>query len=98
MCAFAFGARTGVRITLIPSPLKIASKARLNFGGPLEEGGCRGQATARLSAAGRPLELRGDSLVQPGRRLGAMPGAAIRIDLWVGRLRQRAVDSSPLAG
>ena len=50
------------------------------------------------SAAGRPLELRGDRLVQPGRRLGAMPGAAIRIDLWVGRLRQRAVDSSPLAG
>src|SRR6266567_5318648 len=31
MCAFAFGAWTGVRITLILSPWKTASKARLNF-------------------------------------------------------------------
>src|SRR6266496_1699263 len=31
MCAFAFGAWTGVRITLIPSPWKTASKAQLNF-------------------------------------------------------------------
>src|SRR5207244_4096155 len=30
-CAFAFGARTGVRITLIPSPWKVASKVRLKF-------------------------------------------------------------------
>jgi hypothetical protein len=29
--AFAFGARTGVRITLIPSEQKTSSKARLNF-------------------------------------------------------------------
>src|SRR6266516_638524 len=31
MCAFAFGAWIGVRITLIPLPWKRASKARLNF-------------------------------------------------------------------
>src|SRR6266508_652887 len=31
MCAFAFGARTGVRMTFIPSPWKMASTARLNF-------------------------------------------------------------------
>ena len=55
------------------------------FGGPFEEGGCRGQAAARLGAAGRPFELRGDRLVRPGRRLGAVPGAAIGIDLRIGR-------------
>jgi hypothetical protein len=31
MCAFAFGAWTGVRISLIPPRWKTASKARLNF-------------------------------------------------------------------
>ena len=31
ICAFAFGARTGVRITRVPSLLKTASKARLNL-------------------------------------------------------------------
>jgi hypothetical protein len=31
MCAFAFGAFSGVRMTRIPSLWKTASKARLNF-------------------------------------------------------------------
>jgi hypothetical protein len=31
MCAFAFGAWSGVRMTLIPSPWKAALKARPNF-------------------------------------------------------------------
>ena len=41
--AFAFGARTGVRITSIPSVRKTSSKARLNS--------CRGRGSAARSGA-----------------------------------------------
>ena len=62
----------------------------------LQERGRRGQASARLRAAGRALELGGDVLVGPGRGLGPVPGAAVGIDLRIGDLRQGAVDVLPL--
>ena len=66
------------------------------LGGALVERGARRQAAPRPRAAGRALQLGGDVLVEPGRRLGAMPGAAIGIDLGVGRLGERAVDALAL--
>ena len=56
----------------------------------LQERGRRGQAAARLRAAGRALELRGDVLVGPGRGLRPVPGAAVGIELRIGDLGQRA--------
>ena len=55
----------------------------------LQERGRGGQAAARLRPAGRALELRGDLLVGPGRRGRQMPRTAVRVDVPVGRLRQR---------
>ena len=50
-------------------------------GGALEEGGGGGEAAARLRPRRGALELRGDLLVGHGRRLRAVPRAAIRVDL-----------------
>jgi hypothetical protein len=50
-------------------------------------------------ACARPAEryqLGGDVRVEPGRRLGEMPGAAIGIDLRIGGGCQRAVDITPV--
>src|SRR6266550_1229514 len=49
-----------------------------------------------LSAARRALELGRDVLVEPRRRLGKMPSAAIGIDLGIGRVRQRTMHGLPL--
>ena len=57
----------------------------------LEEGGRRGQTAARVRAARGAFELVGDLLVGPRRRLGAVPGAAVGIELGIGDLRQRAM-------
>ena len=65
-------------------------------GGTFQERGRGRQPSARLSAARRALELGGDVLVEPGRRLGEMPGAAIGIDLGIGRVRQRAMHGLPV--
>ena len=61
----------------------------------LEEGGGGRDAPARQRAAGRALELLGDLLVRRGRRLGAVPGAPVGIELRVGGLRQRGVQRVP---
>jgi transcriptional regulator with XRE-family HTH domain len=53
--------------------------------------GRRGQAAARLRPASRPLKLCGDLLIRTRRRLSTVPGAAVRVDLRVGRLRQRTI-------
>ena len=42
------------------------------------------------------LELSGNLLVGHGCCLCAMPGAAIRVDLGIGRFRERSVDLAPL--
>ena len=57
----------------------------------LEERGRRGQTSASLRAAGRPLESLGDLLVGPRRRVGAVPGATVGIDLRIGDVRQGTV-------
>ena len=67
-------------------------------GRALEEGGGRGESAARLRARRGTLELRGDVLVGHRRRLRAVPGAAIRVGLGIGRLGERAMDLAPLLG
>jgi len=44
------------------------------------------------------LELVGRLFVGHERRLRAVPGAAIRVDLLIGSVRQRPVDLAPLIG
>ena len=61
---------------------------------PLQERGRCGDAAAALRPAGGALELGRDVLVGPGRRLRAMPGTAIGIDVGVGGLRQRLVHAA----
>ena len=51
----------------------------------------RRQAAARPRSPGRALQLGGDVLVEPGCRLRAVPGAAIRIDVGIGGIGERAV-------
>ena len=65
-------------------------------GGTLQERGRGRQPTARLCATRRALELKGNVLVEPRRRLGKMPGAAIGIDRRVSRVRQRAMHRLPV--
>ena len=67
-------------------------------GGSLEERGCGGETAARLRAVGRALELGGDVLVRCERGLGAVPRAAIGIDLGIGRCRQSLMRTPPLFG
>ena len=56
---------------------------------------CR-QPSARLSAARRALELGGDVFIEPRRRLREVPGTAVRIDLRVGGVGQRAMRGVPV--
>ena len=51
MCAFAFGAWSGVRMTLIPSLWKAASKARPNFASRswIRNRGCRPRSSRSMS-------------------------------------------------
>ena len=52
----------------------------------------RGQAAARLRAAGGLLERRGDRLVGPRCGCGQMPRATVGVDAAVGRLSQGQMD------
>ena len=58
----------------------------------MQERGCRGQAAARLRAAGGLLERRGDRLVGPRCGCGQMPRATVGVDAAVGRLCQGQMD------
>ena len=73
-----------------------ARRLQRQRGGTLQERGCCSQSSAGLSAPRRALKLGGDVLVKPRCRLGEMPSAAIGVDLWIGRIRQRAVDGLPV--
>ena len=58
----------------------------------MQERGCRGQAAARLRAAGGLLERRGDRLAGPRCGCGQMPRATVGVDAAVGRLCQGQMD------
>ena len=64
--------------------------------GALVKGRPRRQAAARPRSPSRALQLGGDILVEPGCRLSAVPGAAIRIDVGIGGLGERAVHAPAL--
>ena len=66
-------------------------RVRGQLGRSLEERGRGRDAAPALGAVGRALEFVGDRLVETGRRVRAMPCAAIRIGLGIRRLGQRAV-------
>jgi hypothetical protein len=57
------------------------------------ECGPRRQAAPRPRPAGRALQLGRDILVEPGRRLGEVPGAPIGVSVGVGSLAEHAVDA-----
>ena len=64
--------------------------------GALVKCGARRQAASRPRSAGRALQFGGDVLVEPGRRLRKVPGAAIGVDVGIGGLGERAVDALAL--
>ena len=76
---------------------RAARRVGREHGRGLEERGGRGDAAARQGAAGRAFELLGDLLVGPGRRLGAVPGAPVGIELRIRGLGQRGVQRVPFA-
>ena len=51
---------------------------------------------ASRRALGAPLKFGGDPLIGSGCGLGAVPRAAVGIELCIGRLRQRLMRLSPL--
>lgn len=65
------------------------------YRGALEEGRGGGEAAPRLRSGCRTLELRGDLLVGHSCRPRPVPGAAIRVEVWIGRLREGAVGLAP---
>ena len=77
-------------------PLRPVRGLRRQRGGALQEGGDRRQPTARLRPSSGTLELARHLLVGDGRRLCPVPGAAIRVELRIGRVRQRAVSFTSL--
>jgi hypothetical protein len=66
------------------------------LGGALVERRARREAAPGPRARGRVLELGGDVLVEPVRRVGAVPRAAIRIDLCIRGVGECAVDALAL--
>jgi hypothetical protein len=77
-------------------PRRPASRVGRQPGGLLEKGGGCGEAPSCLRPSRRALELDGDVLVGPRGGVGAVPGAAIGIDVGVGRLGQRSVRAAAI--
>ena len=86
-----------LRLSRDQRALRTAPGVGRQRGRALEEGGSGGEAAARLRARRGALELGGHLLVGHGRRLRTVPRAAIRVDLRIGCLRERAVGLAPLA-
>ena len=63
--------------------------------GALEEGRGGGEAAPRPGSGCGAFELRGDLLIGHGCRLRPVPGAAIRVEVWIGRFREGAVGLAP---
>ena len=84
-------AHRGEKRTLCPAP-----RVGRQFDGARVK--CRPgrQAASRPRSAGRALQLGGDVLVEADRRVRAMPGAAIGVDVGVGGFGQRPMDALSL--
>ena len=65
-------------------------------GGAFEEGRGGGEHHPALALEPRTVEVSGNVLVGHRCRLRPVPGAAIRIDFWIGCLRECAVDLASL--
>ena len=66
--------------------LRRGVQAELNR--PVQERRLHREPAAALGAGGRPLELGRDLLIGTGGRLGQVPGAAVGIEIGIGRRRQ----------
>jgi hypothetical protein len=77
---------------LVPRGIERAPRAAASVGcqcrGAFQEGGSCGQSAARLGPPGRALQLAGDVLVGRERRVGLVPGPAVRIGLGIGGVGQ----------
>jgi hypothetical protein len=62
--------------------------------GAFEERDSGPETATRPDSVRRSLELGCHELVRCERRLGTMPGQAIRVDGWIGRVSERLVDSA----
>src|SRR5256714_820571 len=80
------------------SPAGATRRFGCQRGGTLEERGGGGEAAPCQRSGCRTLELGGHLLIRHRGRLRPVPGAAIGVDLRIGRVRQRAVDLPPLVG
>ena len=81
----------GEERTLCPAP-----RIGRQLDGALVKCRPRRQAAARPRSAGRALQLGGDVLVEPGRRVREVPGAAIGVDVGIGGFGQRPVNALSL--
>ena len=81
----------GEERTLCPAP-----RIWRQFDGALVECRPRRQAASRSSPVGRALQFGGDVLVEPGRRVREVPGAAIGVDVGIGGFGQRPVNALSL--
>src|SRR5206468_10540941 len=90
------GACLELRLRRSQGALRAAQGFGCQRGGAFEEGGGGCEPAPRLRSRCRTLELRGDLLIGHGCRLRPVPGAAIRVDVWIGRFREGAVDLTPL--
>ena len=75
-----------------PAPRRVRRQRRRS----LQERRRRGQAPARLRPSGRALELVGHRLVGTLGSVGAMPRAAVRIQLRIDRAGERPMDIASL--
>src|SRR6266550_3126377 len=75
------------------------SRASRRFGGQrhgaLEESRGGGETAPRLRPRRGALELAGQLFIWHRRRLRTVPRAPIRVDLRIGRIRERAVSLAP---
>jgi hypothetical protein len=70
-------------------------RVRRQLGGFVEEGRGSGEAPTRTGTIGGPLKLPSDLLVERRRRMRAMPGASVGIDLRISEFDKRAVRQPP---
>ena len=90
--------RSGLVLALCGEERALCPAPRIGreLDGTLVECRPRRHAAARPRSTRRALQLGGDVLVEPGCRVRKVPGAAIRIDIGIGGLGQRAVDALAL--